>query len=68
MDYTIPITVPARGSGEEVTIDLELAMVKSWPTFVDYFGAARVLRAVTYSQSPLLHCSFFDAGSCIDGR
>jgi hypothetical protein len=59
MDYTIPITVPAREGGEEVAIDLELAMVKSWPTFVDYFGDARVLRAVTYSQSPqIIHQLF----------
>jgi len=59
MEYTIPITVPTRDGGDEVAIDLELAMVKSWPTFVDYFGDARLLRAVTYSQSPqIIHQLF----------
>jgi len=31
---------------------MEFAMVRSWRSFVKYFGEARAIRTVTYSQSP----------------
>jgi len=31
---------------------MEFAMVRSWRSFVKYFGEARAIHTVTYSQSP----------------
>lgn len=51
MNYSVPITVPGREGGE-VEVELEIAMVRSWGSFIKYFGEASSIRAVTYSQSP----------------
>jgi hypothetical protein len=44
-------------SGHEVL--MELAMHKSWSKFVDYFGEASRVKAVTYSQSPQIMKDLF---------
>ncbi|MFC7095729.1 phospholipase D family protein [Halobaculum marinum] len=62
MEYKTPISVPSWTGDGEVSVELELAMVRSWRTFVGYFGETKSLRAVTYSQSPqVLHKLFASA-------
>lgn len=61
MNFNIPISVPGRDDGE-VEVELELEMIRSWGSFIEYFGDAHVIRAVTYSQSPqIVHQLFASA-------
>lgn len=52
MNFSTPITVPRSDGDGTVELEMEFAMVKLWRSFVKYFGEARAVRTVTYSQSP----------------
>lgn len=67
MNFNTPITVSHRTEDRSVDIDLEIAMVKSWRSFVKYFGDARTIQTVTYSQSPqIVHEAFHNEQLDID--
>lgn len=59
MNFNTPITVPTADGEDTVEVEMEVAMIKSWRSFVKYFGDAWEIRAVTYSQSPqIIHDLF----------
>jgi hypothetical protein len=55
LEFQHQIQIP--DSDDEVL--MELAMHKSWSKFVDYFGNASHVKAVTYSQSPQIMKDLF---------